>query len=191
MTRQVSDGLIYKSQIFCIAGVDGVGLFEPTQHGFSPQLGTTACWRGYCCTYKVIEETLYLKELIISVRLKEKLAIKHGRATRDFLGVLPYLRNTPVGHPSAIYDELNHLVEFTGSLLVANNFIKSLYVHLGFQPAYKYEEVHELMFENGYLMQSINRSEEMADIRQKIIPQSKFYDQWHLTWRGKDGSQVS
>ncbi|MEH2271494.1 MAG: hypothetical protein V7K68_24245 [Nostoc sp.] len=120
-----------------------------------------------------------------------KQPLKHRRATRDFLGVLPYLRNTPVGHPSAIYDELNHLVEFTGSLLVANNFIKSLYVHLGFQPAYKYEEVHELIFESGYLMQSINRSKEMADIRQKMLPQSKFYDQWHLTWRGKDGSQVS
>ncbi|MDZ8035570.1 hypothetical protein [Nostoc sp. DedSLP04] len=188
MTGQISDQLIYKSQIFCIAGVDGIGLFEPTQHGFSPQLGTTACWRGYCCTYKVIEETLYLKELIISVGLKEKLAIKHGRATRDFLGVLPYLRNTPVAHPSTIYDELNYLVEFTGSLLVANNFIKNLYIHLGFQPAYKYEEVHELIFESGYLMQSINRSEEMAEIRQKFIPESKFYDQWHLTWRGKDGS---
>ncbi|MFN6527050.1 hypothetical protein [Nostoc sp. ChiSLP03a] len=186
MTGQVSDGLIYKSQIFCIAGVDGMGLFEPTQHGFSPQWGTTACWRGYCCTYKVIEETLYLKELIISLSLKEKLA-KQGKA-KDFLGVLPSRRNTPVGHPSAIYDELNHLVEFTGSLLVANSFIKNLYVHLGFQPAYKYEEVHELIFDSGYLIQSINRSEEMAEIRQKIIPKSKFYDQWHLTWRGKDGS---
>ncbi|MEH2076131.1 MAG: hypothetical protein V7K57_17330 [Nostoc sp.] len=70
MTGQISDQLIYKSQIFCIAGVDGVGLFEPTQHGFSPQWGTKACWRGYCCTYKVIEETLYLKELIISLSLR-------------------------------------------------------------------------------------------------------------------------
>jgi hypothetical protein len=187
MTGQVSDGFIYKSQIFCIAGVDGVTLFEPTQHGFSPQWGTTACWRGYCCTYKVIEETLYLKEFIIALSLKEKLAVKHGRA-RSFLGVFPYLGDTPVGHPSAIYNELNHLVEFTGSLLVAKNFINSLYIHLGFQAAYKYEEVHELIFDSGYLMQSINRSEEMAEIRQKIIPQSKFYDQWHLTWKGKDGS---
>ncbi|YAG04307.1 hypothetical protein NSTC731_00506 [Nostoc sp. DSM 114167] len=64
----------------------------------------------------------------------------------------------------------------------------SKWLPFGFQPAYKYEEVHELIFESGYLMQSINRSEEMAEIRQKIIPESKFYDQWHLTWRGKDGS---
>ncbi|WP_448269668.1 hypothetical protein [Nostoc sp. DSM 114159] len=187
MTGQISDQLIYKSQIFCIAGVDGVGLFEPTQHGFSPQCGTTACWRGYCCTYKVIEETLYLKELIISLSLKEKLMIKHGRG-RDFIGVFPSLRHTHVGHPSAIYDDLNHLVEFTGSLLAGNNFINNLYVHLGFQSAYKYEEVHELIFENGYLMQSIDRSEEMAEIRQKIIPPFYLYDQWHLTWRGKNGS---
>ncbi len=187
MTGQISDGLIYKSQIFCIVGVDGVGLFEPTQHGFSPQSVTTACWRGYCCTYNVIEETLYLKELIITLSLKQKLIVKHGRA-KDFLGVFPCLRDTPVGHPSTIYDELNHLVEFTGSLLVAKNFIKSLYVHLGFQPAYKYEEVHQLIFKSGYLIQSINRSEEMAEIRQKIIPPFNFYDQWHLTWRGKNGS---
>ncbi|MEH2076129.1 MAG: hypothetical protein V7K57_17320 [Nostoc sp.] len=93
-----------------------------------------------------------------------------------------------MAHPSAIYGELNYLVEFTGSLLVANNFIKNLYVHLGFQSAYKYEEVHELIFESGYLMQSINRSEEMAEIRQKIIPPFYLYDQWHLIWRGKDGS---
>ncbi|MFN6463887.1 MAG: hypothetical protein RMZ41_019035 [Nostoc sp. DedVER02] len=190
MTGQISDQLIYKSQIFCIAGVDGVGLFEPTQHGFSPQLGsTTACWRGYYCTYQVIKETLCLKELIISLSLKEKLMIKHGRGrARDFIGVFPYLRDTLLDHPSAIYDDLNYLVEFTGSLLVANNFINNLYVHLGFQAAYKYEEVHELIFESGYLMQSIDRSQEMAEIRQKIIPPFYLYDQWHLTWKGKNGS---
>ncbi|WP_427157377.1 hypothetical protein ACQFX9_17860 [Aliinostoc sp. HNIBRCY26] len=187
MTGQISDLLIHENQKFCIAGVEGAGLFEPTQHGFYPQWGTTACYRGYCCTYEVIEETFYLKELIISLVLKEKLLLKHGKA-RDFLGVFPYGRDTPVGHPSAVYEQLNHFVEFTGSLLIANKFIHNLYVHLGFQPAYKYEEVYELTFDKGYLTQSIKRSEEMAEIRQKINPQSKFYEQWYLTWKGQNGS---
>ncbi|AUT00467.1 hypothetical protein CLI64_08725 [Nostoc sp. CENA543] len=123
----------------------------------------------------------------MSLGLKEKLFVKHGRA-RDFLGVFPHSRNTPVGHPSAVYEQLKHFVEFTGSLLTANKFMNNLYVHIGFQPAYKYEEVYQLIFENGYLMQSINRSKEMAEIRQKINPSSKFYEQWHLTWKEKNGS---
>jgi hypothetical protein len=186
MTGQISDQLIYQGRTFSIAGIDGMGLFDPKQHGFSPQWGSTACYRGYCCAYQVTEEILYLKQIIISLSPLEAIAGKHGKA-REFLGVLPSIENTIVGR-SAIYDELNYPLEFTGSLLVVADFINSLYIHLGFQPAYKYEEVYELIFDSGYLGQSINRCDEMAEIRQKIIPPSKLYDEWHLTWRGKDGS---
>ena len=64
MTGQVSDQLIYQGRTFNIAGVDGMGLFDPKQQGFSPKWGSTACYRGYCCAYQVIEEILYLKQII-------------------------------------------------------------------------------------------------------------------------------
>ncbi|MCU0534809.1 MAG: hypothetical protein MUD14_13030 [Hydrococcus sp. Prado102] len=49
-----------------------------------------------------------------------------------------------------------------------NHFIQDLYVHLGFQPAYKYKTVLELIFDGGELIDEADKSEEMERFRQKI-----------------------
>ena len=52
-----------------------------------------------------------------------------------------------------VYKGLRHPVPFTGGLLLTRDFIEELYVHMGFHPAWKYREVHELIFRAGELFQ--------------------------------------
>ena len=67
------------------------------------------------------------------------------------------------------YDGLNYHLEYSSGLLLADGFIRDLYVHMGFHPAWKYKTVIELVFENGVLRQEFERSQKMAEVRQMIV----------------------
>src|SRR5262249_23756305 len=60
MTAQISDVVVYRGRPHGIAGVNGSGLFDPREHGIRPTMISTACWRGYHCTYEVAEGCLLL-----------------------------------------------------------------------------------------------------------------------------------
>lgn len=53
-------------------------------------------------------------------------------------------------------------------MLLGRGFIRELYVHMGFDPAWKYEEVHELLFREGALTEAADRSAGMAALREKM-----------------------
>ena len=61
-------------------------------------------------------------------------------------------------------------------LLIAADFIRDLYVHMGFHPAWKYEVVLELIFEHGRLTREFERSDEMAEIRSRFLTSRGRYD---------------
>ena len=69
-----------------------------------------------------------------------------------------------------VYDALRQPVEFSGGLLLGADFIRALYVHMGFQRAWKYENVYEVTFERGRLVEERDRSHEMASFREKLDP---------------------
>jgi len=56
-------------------------------------------------------------------------------------------------------------------MLVANGFIQTPYVHMGFHPAWKHEIVFELVFSQGDLLETRNVSRQMAELRQEMIRQ--------------------
>jgi hypothetical protein len=192
MTGQINDSLIFQGRDFSITAVDGEELFNPQQHGITPGFGTTACYRGYFCSYELVENALQLKQLIVSIYSQplDRIRIKYGKKQiPNLFSITPSIKPNQISQIvsgyCAIYDEIYAPIEFTGNLLIATDFIRSLYVHLGFQAAYKYKEVHELVFDKGFLTQSINRSQEMAEIREKIISLSKNCDNWKLVWKGR------
>jgi hypothetical protein len=59
-------------------------------------------------------------------------------------------------------------IPFTGRLLIARGFIQSLYRHMGFHPAWKFEESWELDFEQGRLANARELSAEMSALRERI-----------------------
>ena len=50
-------------------------------------------------------------------------------------------------------------------MLLGDGFALGQYVHMGFHPAWKYREVHELIFEAGRLVAAEHRSAELAEFR--------------------------
>ena len=165
MTAQISDTIVYKNSIFNISGVNGKGLFDPTNYGIKPVITSTACYRGFCCTYALVEKSLRLNEVYLGLDLKNSLLIKHGR------GGLKLLGQTPEGTVNFCglhkYKNLNKPICFRG-LLIGTDFIHELASNMGYASPYKFETVIELIFKSGKLVRSVDRSEQISELRDFI-----------------------
>jgi hypothetical protein len=172
MTAQIADRIHYDGVMYAIAGVCGGPLFEPQQIGIIPIPTSTACWRGYHCDYTVEDQRLSLSRLVIGIKTgdvklgrvlifgREPKLVPHLlRRHRDGIGI------APADHEIA---DIREPVKFTGGLLLGNDFLTKLYVHMGFHPAYKYRHVVELVFDEGRMTHAFDRSEQAALIRDQI-----------------------
>ena len=65
-----------------------------------------------------------------------------------------------------LYDGADLPIDVTGGLRLGQGFIRELYVHMGFAPAWKFEEVHELRFESGRLVAAVDESDAMRRQRE-------------------------
>ncbi|RCJ18267.1 hypothetical protein A6770_06750 [Nostoc minutum NIES-26] len=160
----MSDLVFYQEQKFSITAINGTGLYSPQQDGISPISFSTACYRGYTCIYQVSEEYLYLKQLNIGLKLKDRLTAKYGKGLRLF-DITPKYHNYD---SYVVYEEINKIIYFSGGLLLGKNFIKEMYIHLGYHPAYKFREVHELIFREGQLVKSTDISQKIDEFRGAI-----------------------
>jgi hypothetical protein len=68
-----------------------------------------------------------------------------------------------------VYHELDLSMNYSGGMLVADGFIRELYVHMGFHPAWKYETVFELVFSQGTLLETKDVSQRMAELRKEMM----------------------
>jgi hypothetical protein len=185
MTAQISDVVFYRDNPFSLAGVNGSGLFDQAEHGVRPAMISTACWRGYHCTYEVADGSLLLTKVNIGLAEEDRLAAERGEGPILF-GRIPK-RYTVEGHRTDLgtgevttswqssdfaVDSLREPVPFTGGLLLGDGFIEELYVHMGFHPAWKFRQVHELVFEKGRVVKEADRSAEMAGFREMIAGRS-------------------
>lgn len=153
MTAQVSDVFRYRDAYYALAGISEGEVFDISVFGLELNHFCSACWRGYTAEFAVVQGRLVLDEL--HVRLKRP---GEGPAINE---LKPYLKNG-CDH----YEGLGYQLEYSGGLLLADGFIQSLYVHMGFHPAWKYETVIELIFDAGILKKEIDRSDRMAEIRE-------------------------
>jgi hypothetical protein len=159
MTAQISDSFLYQDQKFSLVGVNGESLFCPEDYGMQPLPRITSCWRGYVCMYKTLYNKLFLDTLQTNMGQEGPLInrVKPGFPTKDTF--------------DNIYRDPGLHIPFTGGMLVANGFIQTLYVHMGFHPAWKHEIVFELVFSQGDLLETRNVSRPMAELRQEMIRQ--------------------
>jgi len=156
MTAQIEDYVRYRGKRYSLVGINGTGLFDPSEHGLEPVGMSTACWRGFVCTYAVRAEELRLDALEISFQ----------GAAPPLFGVELARKRGEDGFFNGVYRGLDRRMPYTGGILVARDFIEELYVHMGFHPAWKYREAHELVFRDGCLLEAHDRTEEMALERQ-------------------------
>ena len=145
-----------------LCGVNGEGLFDPRDEGFEPVAPHTACWRGFVSTYRVKRGVLFLDTAGIGV---ERELLEHGVPGPELFGV----KASKDGDGGfAVFENLEHEVGFSCGLLLGRGFIEELYVHMGFHPAYKFRDVVELKFEDGKLVDRLDRSVEMEALRNEM-----------------------
>ncbi|MHA1203298.1 MAG: hypothetical protein ACTSQ4_12370 [Candidatus Heimdallarchaeaceae archaeon] len=151
MTGQISDSLLYNGEEYFIVGIDGNELFDPLSFDIETIPASTACWRGFQAFYSINEEVLVLQNLFIS--MKEKKEIKGKKPSKGE----SYFRYH--------FRELNLKMKFTGTILIARDFISEMYIHMGFQRPMSYENVLELYFTKGKLIKEKNLSKKMEELR--------------------------
>ena len=67
-----------------------------------------------------------------------------------------------------LYKNLNIFMEYTGKILIGKGFIKKYYMHMGYQRAWAYEVLDELIFERGELIKTVDHSEMSRKLRLEL-----------------------
>ena len=171
MTAQINDTCFHRKIDFSVAGTSGSGLFEPATIGIQPVSMSTACWRGYVAHYSILDGELFLTSLQIGLAPDDSIRARAGKGPELF-GVLP----TADRFSGFSYEGFQSRAAFTGGLLLADGFVRELYVHMGFHPAWKYKTVREVIFEAGHVTADFDRSAEMADARTKFLEENQRSD---------------
>jgi hypothetical protein len=168
MTAQIPDKILINEKSLSIVGVNGGELFTPQSVGITPIPIMTACWRGYICQYKIRDGKLILDQLQVSLGLDDT----SGKERKFVPQMGPVINgvNPTDKHPafSNIYEGLNLEIDFTGGILAGEGFIQTLYVHMGFHPAWKYQTVFELIFDHGNVKELRDVSVQIEQLRSKM-----------------------
>ena len=175
MTAQISDAITYQDDKYALVGISGTGLFDPETEGLEARFLHTGCWAGFICEYAVKENTLRLHKLTLGLDDKKPLPLLWGHVPKKNIEYF-YKRRLWFGKRVVVPQEtgeycyigLDALIEYTGGLLIGSSFIRTMYVHQGFQKAYRYENVYELTFEKGALIAARDVSDAMAAYRREL-----------------------
>jgi hypothetical protein len=167
MTAQAHDSFRYLGEDFSIVGISGKGLFQPQDHGLKPVATSTACWRGFQCTYVLVDDRLRLSTVYVGLDPDATALAKLGKGP-ELGGALPRHSRQMSALGSWFYKDPAVELRYCGGLLLGADFISELYVHMGFHPAWKYRRVHELLFESGRLTKAVDRSEFMSQVRDRM-----------------------
>src|SRR4051812_48640333 len=132
MTAQINDVVKYAGEDWKLAGANGGRLFDPKAFGLQPREASSACWRGFICHYELRDDQLFLEEVQMAL----------SSTPPPLLGREPEISIQKIGF-NAAYRDLGAHVAFSGGLLLARDFIREHYVHMGFHPAWKYATVIE------------------------------------------------
>ncbi|MHA1137401.1 MAG: hypothetical protein ACTSSE_13030 [Candidatus Thorarchaeota archaeon] len=158
MTAQIPDQFRYEGEAYDLVGFDGETLYEPLDFGITTQMASTACWRGYQMFYDCKDGKLILDH--IHARTDDKITVN---------GVTP--RESGDGNQmvffNTFYENLGLKTKFTGTLLLAKDFISEMYVHMGFQSPDAFRTVLEIHVKDGDITKVKDLSEKMEE-RRKI-----------------------
>ena len=158
MTAQIDDLFQYRGQIYQLSGISEGELFDISVLDLTPVASCTACWRGYQAIFSVADSHLILDALSVSLFQPPKGNERFVREEGPIINGIAPSRPESDSFFNNEYQGLNHHLEYSGGVLITDGFIRDLYVHMGFHPAWKYETVSELVFERGILVHEIGRA---------------------------------
>ena len=164
MTGQIPDKLIYNESSYSIVGIKGEGLLSPLDFGLKPTSPSTANWRGFVMTYEIVKDYLILQEMNVTVKqMIDNIPLING--------VTPEIKREGFFHLT--YTNLNLKTHFVGKILIAKDFIDSMYVHMGFQSPLSFKKVIELILLDGTMTKFTDFSEIMEKYRKNNVSDGK------------------
>ena len=171
MTAQFHDNFLYNDVNYSVSGISDGKLFDPNILNLEPVGTCTACWRGYVASFSLLHSILVLQNLEINL-FRDDCGNLRDKKGPIINAIMPNDSQQKFSLFNNYYYDLNYRIDYTGGLLLADDFIQELYVHMGFHPAWKYKNVIELIFEDGVLINKFDHSEKMAKIRSQIVDAS-------------------
>lgn len=112
MTRQLHDVAVYEGTEGPILSVRGRGLFTPRQERLKTVELSTACRRGYHCRYQIREGRLFLEQVELALKQKDRESVLKG--------TLRYFDMSPAESPAyaLFYKGIGRPVNFNGSIMI-------------------------------------------------------------------------
>jgi hypothetical protein len=169
MTGQEPDRFYYKDQRLDLVGIKGKNISVPESFGIKTYSRSTNCWRGYIMRYKIIGNELVLDGFWFNSEDDNLPEINNVKPVK-----------TPDIKPESItesedwmsfmfeyeYKDVNMRINFKGSLWLARDFIRSEYVHMGFQSPTAYRTVLKFDFKDGIIINVEDKSKDAEKARQ-------------------------
>ena len=153
LTGQVSDEFRYNGEVFSLVGINGKGLYTPTDFGMTTTMASTACWRGYQMFYDCVDGKLILDTMFANpTELKPVNGIEPQKPKESWM----------FNH---VYENLGLKTKFSGRILLGKDFIQEMYVHMGFQSPESYQIVIEIEVKDGDVVKETDLSSIMAERR--------------------------
>ena len=152
MTAQDPERIRYSEIDYTILAIENNWPFHPKDHGFKPVGPHTALHLGYQSLYLVRDNQLLLHNL--DIHQEEELPAWQG--VQPEIGFM------------TVYKGVDLPINYTGGLIIGDEFMPEYYVHMGFQQAYAYENVNELKFKEGRLLEVRDHSLKMKQIREDL-----------------------
>ena len=164
MTTQIPDFFMYEDNLYEVVGINGKGLILPQDFGVSSTGFSTACLRGHCLEYAILEENLNLASLSLLLSKNDE-----HKKINDTL---------PVGDTDHFFDpsfgrflmykypKLNIPIPYSGGILIVKDFVREFGVA---EFPQSYETVFELLFDNGKLTKVIDWSGLIAKERSETL----------------------
>lgn len=166
MTAQEPDRFYYQDQRLDLVGIKGDNLPIPGDFGIETFSASTNCWRGYIMRYKIIENKLVLDGFWVNSKnenLPEINKVKHVELSEETAKDGDWMHNMFKFE----YRNLNKKIQFDGSIWLAKDFIRSEYVHMGFQSPTAYKTVLKFDFKDGIIVNVEDKSKAVEESRKK------------------------
>ena len=157
MTDQIPNQLYFQDNAYTLVAVSNLYLFTPRMFGIETCMVNTACWRGYVAYFFLQGRRLVVKHLEFCT-LDDEVPIINGVHAQDI---------HKVGWFDYRYINLDYELDYTGGLLIANDYIGCTGL-FGVNPAIEHRTVYELLFHRGSLIAFHDRSEAVEKVRKEV-----------------------
>ena len=151
ITGQIPDEFLLNGENLSLVGVKGQKLYTSEDFGIASFSSTTVCWRGYIMKYIFTQNHLILDDMRVNTKKSKKIN-----------GIDPQKGDSQFKYH---YKNLNLRSNFTGNILLAKDFIQSMYVHMGFQKPITFKTVLEIQIEKGRVILELDISKQIEEYR--------------------------